>query len=529
MAEGRDITTVVAPEAPVRVLLVADPAARVARRHAELGEHVDADAVHRPGGPARPRRLDGGRVPRRRPRGDGARLDRPHPGAGRRRHLRARPRRVRAHCWAPLRSAARCALTLRLLPSSNDGKACRPRPVVQAEARAGRVAPTTLEDRASPRPGGGETPQPHRSDMTETTTEAPVPPPPPPAPCPSSPWSVAPTSASPPWSTASSAAARRSSRTSRASPATGSPTTPTGTAGSSSSSTPAAGRPTPRGWPRRSPSRPSWPSPRPTPSCFVVDAHRRHAGRRPGRRPGAAPQQEAGRARREQGRRPARRGRGRDACGTWGSASPTRSPPCTGGGAATCSTRSSTALPAAPARSTTTRARTAPGGDRRQAQRRQVQPAQQGRRASSAWSSTTWPARPSTPSTSWSRSTARPTVFIDTAGIRRRVKEASGHEYYASLRTHGAIERAEVCVVVLDASEPLTEQDLRILTVGRGGRPRAGHRLQQVGPDRRGAPPLPRPRDRARPRRTSPGRRTSTSPRRPAGTSTGSARRCRRR
>jgi GTP-binding protein len=54
--------------------------------------------------------------------------------------------------------------------------------------------------------------------------------------------------------------------------------------------------------------------------------------------------------------------------------------------------------------------------------------------------------------------------FVDTAGIRRRVKEASGHEYYASLRTHGAIERAEVCVVLVDASEPITEQDLRILT-----------------------------------------------------------------
>lgn len=45
VAEGRDITTVVAPEAPVRVLLVADPAARVARRHAELGEHIDAEDV----------------------------------------------------------------------------------------------------------------------------------------------------------------------------------------------------------------------------------------------------------------------------------------------------------------------------------------------------------------------------------------------------------------------------------------------------------------------------------------------------
>lgn len=40
VAEGRDITTVVAPDAPVRVLLVADPDARVARRRAELGRRV---------------------------------------------------------------------------------------------------------------------------------------------------------------------------------------------------------------------------------------------------------------------------------------------------------------------------------------------------------------------------------------------------------------------------------------------------------------------------------------------------------
>jgi GTP-binding protein len=53
--------------------------------------------------------------------------------------------------------------------------------------------------------------------------------------------------------------------------------------------------------------------------------------------------------------------------------------------------------------------------------------------------------------------------FVDTAGIRRRVKEASGHEYYAFLRTQTAIERAEVVIVVVDASEPVTEQDLRIL------------------------------------------------------------------
>jgi GTP-binding protein len=54
--------------------------------------------------------------------------------------------------------------------------------------------------------------------------------------------------------------------------------------------------------------------------------------------------------------------------------------------------------------------------------------------------------------------------FIDTAGIRRRVREASGAEYFASLRTSAAIERAEVVVVLVDASEPLSEQDLRLLT-----------------------------------------------------------------
>ena len=54
-------------------------------------------------------------------------------------------------------------------------------------------------------------------------------------------------------------------------------------------------------------------------------------------------------------------------------------------------------------------------------------------------------------------------TFIDTAGIRRRVKTATGHEYYASLRTGAAIERAEVAVLVIDASQPISEQDLRIM------------------------------------------------------------------
>jgi GTP-binding protein len=61
--------------------------------------------------------------------------------------------------------------------------------------------------------------------------------------------------------------------------------------------------------------------------------------------------------------------------------------------------------------------------------------------------------------------------FIDTAGIRKRVKEATGHEFYASLRTSTAIDRAEVAVLVLDAGETISEQDVRILqTVKDAGR-----------------------------------------------------------
>ena len=81
--------------------------------------------------------------------------------------------------------------------------------------------------------------------------------------------------------------------------------------------------------------------------------------------------------------------------------------------------------------------------------------------------------------------------FIDTAGIRKRVKEASGHEYYASLRTTTAIDRAEVAVLVLDASQSISEQDVRILQTVRDAGPGAGDRVQQVGPGRRGAPALP--------------------------------------
>jgi GTPase len=55
--------------------------------------------------------------------------------------------------------------------------------------------------------------------------------------------------------------------------------------------------------------------------------------------------------------------------------------------------------------------------------------------------------------------------FVDTAGIRRRFRESQGADYYAALRTAGALDLAEVAVVLVDASDPLTEQDLRIISM----------------------------------------------------------------
>ena len=54
-------------------------------------------------------------------------------------------------------------------------------------------------------------------------------------------------------------------------------------------------------------------------------------------------------------------------------------------------------------------------------------------------------------------------TFIDTAGIRRRVHMHQGADFYASLRTSTALEKAEVAVVMLDVTEPISEQDVRII------------------------------------------------------------------
>lgn len=53
--------------------------------------------------------------------------------------------------------------------------------------------------------------------------------------------------------------------------------------------------------------------------------------------------------------------------------------------------------------------------------------------------------------------------FVDTAGIRRKMHRTTGADYYASIRTQAALEKAEVALVLFDGAEPLTEQDVRVV------------------------------------------------------------------
>ena len=53
--------------------------------------------------------------------------------------------------------------------------------------------------------------------------------------------------------------------------------------------------------------------------------------------------------------------------------------------------------------------------------------------------------------------------FVDTAGIRRRMHLQQGADFYASLRTAAALERAEVAVVLFDVTTPISEADIRIV------------------------------------------------------------------
>jgi GTP-binding protein len=66
----------------------------------------------------------------------------------------------------------------------------------------------------------------------------------------------------------------------------------------------------------------------------------------------------------------------------------------------------------------------------------------------------------------------RDLVFIDTAGLRRQARIDDGVEFYSSLRSRRAIDRADVCILLIDAVEGLHNQDLKIAAMawenGRG-------------------------------------------------------------
>lgn len=53
-------------------------------------------------------------------------------------------------------------------------------------------------------------------------------------------------------------------------------------------------------------------------------------------------------------------------------------------------------------------------------------------------------------------------MFIDTAGLRRKNKIKEEIERYSIIRAVTAVERADVCIIVIDATEGVTEQDAKI-------------------------------------------------------------------
>ena len=111
----------------------------------------------------------------------------------------------------------------------------------------------------------------------------------------------------------------------------------------------------------------------------------------------------------------------------------------------------------------------------------------------------------------------RKLILVDTAGMRRQSKVADSVEYYTALRSQRAAERADVALVVCDAADGVTSQDLRIAELamkagcataivlnkwdlhepidGRGGRSRSRPRARARG---REAAPAPARADRQR-------------------------------
>ena len=86
-------------------------------------------------------------------------------------------------------------------------------------------------------------------------------------------------------------------------------------------------------------------------------------------------------------------------------------------------------------------------------------------------------------------------VLVDTAGLRRKRKQRQGIEYYSELRALEAAERADVALVVVDASEGVVDQDLAVADAGPQGAVRDCRHPLEVGRDRgadRGGAPASR-------------------------------------
>ena len=224
-------------------------------------------------------------------------------------------------------------------------------------------------------------------------------------------------------------------------------------------------------------------------------AHRRDRDR-PGGRPHAAAFGSAGHPRRRPRSTTSAASPTPRSCGRSGSASRTWSAACTGGGAATCSTPCWLPCPTRPMDEDVE------GGPRRVALigRPNVGKSSLLNRLTREERAVVDSVAGTTidPVDSLVELDGEIWRFVDTAGLRRRVNQASGMEYYASLRTAAAIEAAEVAVVLLDASETISEQDQRVVADVVDAGPRARPRAQQVGPARRGPPLATRARDRPR-------------------------------
>jgi GTPase len=79
----------------------------------------------------------------------------------------------------------------------------------------------------------------------------------------------------------------------------------------------------------------------------------------------------------------------------------------------------------------------------------------------------------------------RSLIFVDTAGLRRQARIHESLEYYSALRTEQAVERADVCLLLVDGTEPVHVQDLKIAEKAWSA-DAACHRGEQVGPGREG-------------------------------------------